>query len=65
MGTKYFRIWVCKEYENENSNNNYIPGKPFDICILGIVSYLLAYKKLPFIESEESDNPIDLFDVIN
>ena len=66
LGTKYFRApEVCKdENENENSNNMYIHGKPLDIWALGVVSYLLAYKKLPFVASEESENPIDLYNVI-
>lgn len=42
----------------------YIHGKPLDIWALGVVSYLLAYKKLPFVASEESENPIDLYNVI-
>ena len=46
---------------------NFIHGKPLDIWALGITSYLLAYKKLPFVENNDDDNEddyINLFDII-
>ena len=45
---------------------NIIHGKPLDIWALGVTSYILAYKKLPFVENDDNfdEDLIDLFDII-
>ena len=62
---------IANIFEKDDLNNfihdiNIIHGKPLDIWALGITSYLLAYKKLPFVESDDDneDDIIDLFDKI-
>ena len=59
-GTLYFRApETCISEENENSDFD-IRGKPLDIWSIGIIAYILAYKKFPF----NNDNIMELFDII-
>ena len=57
-GTLYFRApETCQDNENNDIN---IRGKPLDIWSIGVIAYILAYKKFPF----DNNNILELFDTI-
>ena len=59
-GTLYFRApETCLSEDNKNNNVD-IRGKPLDIWSIGVIAYILAYKKFPF----ENENLIELFNLI-
>ena len=61
-GTDYFRApETCGENENGEMNN--LKGKPLDIWALGITTYLIAYRILPF-KLEYCVSPLQIFDSI-
>lgn len=60
--TYFFAPECCKEEEDEENKKGY-KGKPVDIWALGVTTFILVFKTLPFCESN-SENVIGLYDLI-
>jgi serine/threonine protein kinase len=58
-GTMYFMAPECCEEEVKN-----FAGKPLDIWALGVTTFILVFKDIPF-KAENPDNIIELLDVIS
>ena len=62
-GTNYFRAPETCTTDSAGESIDF-KGKPLDIWALGVTSYILAYKELPF-KSENDDNILELFNIIS
>jgi len=61
-GTTYFFAPECCRDEEDDSKKGYA-GKPADIWALGVTTFILVFKKLPFSE-ENNENILGLYDII-
>jgi serine/threonine protein kinase len=61
-GTTYFFAPECCKDDEEETKKGYA-GKPVDIWALGVTTFILIFKRLPFSE-DNSDNVLGLYDMI-